>query len=291
MTVRIIADSAADLSPDYVAEHDITVVPLKTIFPDGEYIQGINLGIEEFYEKLIESTEVPRTSQATPYEFAQVFNEVIASEDVVVITISSGLSGTYESARSAAVEFMAEPSNEGRGRIFVVDSLSVSVGENLIVDRAVALRAEGKSAEEIAATLNEERNQMHLMAALDTLEYLKRGGRISSAAALAGGLLSIKPVIAAVDGEVALIGKARGSKQSNNLLRSKIFEAGGIDFDRPVRLGFTGLSDAMLRKYMRDSRDLYEGHCGDLPVTHIGSVIGTHAGPGAIAIAFFGKDK
>ncbi len=304
MAVRIITDSAADLSPEYIAEHDITVVPLKTIFPDGEYIQGVNLGTEEFYEKLIESTQVPRTSQATPYEFLQIFNEVVgggtmgdgevaaigAPEDVVVITISSGLSGTYESACSAAAEFMADPANEGKGRIFVVDSLNVTVGQNLLVDRAVALRGEDKSAEEIAAILNEERNDVHLMAALDTLEYLKRGGRISSAAAIAGGLLNIKPVIAAVDGKVALIGKARGSKQSNNLLRSKVFEAGGIDFDRPVRIGYTGLSDAMLRKYMRDSGDLYEGyHDGELPVTHIGSVIGTHAGPGAIVIAFFGK--
>lgn len=283
MTVRIIVDSAADLSVEYAAENGIAIVSLKTIFPDGEYIQGVNLSIDEFYEKLIESTEIPRTSQATPFDFAQVFDEVTAAGDTaVVITLSSKLSGTYESACTAAAGH--------EDRIFVVDSLSVSVGENLLVDRAVAMRAEGKSAQEIAEALDVEKNEITLMAALDTLEFLKKGGRISSAVAIAGGILSIKPVIAAVDGEIALVGKARGSKQSNNLLRSKIFEAGGIDFDRPVRLGYTGLTDAMLRKYMRDSEDLYiDYHDGELPVTHIGSIIGTHAGPGAIALAFFGK--
>lgn len=283
MAVRIIADSAADLSAEYAAEHDIAVVSLKTIFPDGEYVQGVNLTINEFYEKLIESTDIPRTSQATPFDFAQAFDEVVAAGDTaVVITLSSKLSGTYESACAAAADY--------EGRIFVVDSLSVTIGENLLVDRAITMRAEGKSAQEIAEALDVEKNEITLMAALDTLEFLKKGGRISSAVAIAGGILSIKPVIAAVDGEIALVGKARGSKQSNNLLRSKIFEAGGIDFDRPVRLGYTGLSDTLLRKYMRDSEDLYaDYHDGELPVTHIGSIIGTHAGPGAIALAFFGK--
>lgn len=282
MAVRIIADSAADISPEYAAEHDITIVSLKTIFPDGEYIQGVNLSVTEFYEKLVESTEIPRTSQATPFDFAQAYKRVLGPEDTaVVVTLSSKLSGTYESACTAAADYA--------GRVFVVDSLSVTVGENLLIDRAVKMRGEGKSAEEIAAVLDTEKTEITLMAALDTLEFLKKGGRISSAAALAGGLLSIKPVIAAVEGEVVLIGKARGSKQSNNFLRSKIFEAGGIDFERPVRLGYTGLSDVLLQKYLRDSRDLYEDHCDELPITHIGSIIGTHAGPGAVALAFFGK--
>ncbi|MBR3689560.1 MAG: DegV family protein [Eggerthellaceae bacterium] len=283
MSVRIVVDSAADLSSEYAAENGIAIVSLKTIFPDGEYVQGVNLSIDEFYEKLIESTEIPRTSQATPFDFAQVFEELtLAGDTAVVITLSSKLSGTYESACSAAAEY--------EGRVFVVDSLSVSVGEYLLVDRAIAMRAEGKSAREIAQALDVEKGEITVMAALDTLEYLKKGGRISSDVALAGSLLSIKPVIAAVDGEIALVGKARGSRQSNNLLRAKIFEAGGIDFERPVRLGYTGLSDSLLRKYMRDSEDLYaDYHDGELPVTHIGSIIGTHTGPGAIALAFFGK--
>ena len=281
MGLRIIADSAADLDEAFVREHRIAVAPLKIIFPDGEYVQGRDLSAMGFYEKLVESTEVPRTSQVSPYEFRQLFEEVVsAGDDAVVITISGELSGTYESALSAAADF--------EGRVFVVDSRSVTIGEFLLVERAVQLRDEGMSARELAQALAVERERITVIAALDTLEYLKKGGRISPAVAFAGGMLNIKPVIGIVDGAVELVGKARGSKQSNNLLRTKVFEAGGIDFDRPVRLGYTGLSDSLLRKYLRDSVDLYEGRIdGELPVTHIGAVIGTHAGPGAVAVSFF----
>ena len=283
MGVRIVTDSAADLDESFVREHGVAVAPLKTIFPDGEYVQGRDLSAQEFYEKLIESTEVPRTSQVTPFEFQQLFDEAVsAGDDVVAVVLSGKLSGTYESALAAA--------RGHEGHVFVIDSLNVTIGEQLLVERAVQLRAEGLSAAEIAERLEIERGQLVLIAALDTLEYLKRGGRVSSAVALAGGILNIKPVIGVVDGAVEMVGKARGSKQSNNLLRTKVFEAGGIDFDRPVRLGYTGLSDSLLKKYLRDSADLYEGHIeGDLPVVHIGSVIGTHAGPGAVAVSFFRK--
>lgn len=283
MSVRIITDSAADVEAAFAQEHGIAVASLKTIFPDGEYVQGKNLTAVEFYEKLIESTEIPRTSQVTPFEFKTLFDEVVAAGDTaVVITLSSKLSGTYESACIAA---------EGlEGSIFIVDSLSVTIGEHLLIERAVAMRDEGMAAAEIAAVLEQDKERLTLVAALDTLEYLKKGGRISSAVAFAGGILSIKPVISVVDGAVELVGKARGSKQSNNLLRTKVFEAGGIDFSKPIRLGYTGLSDALLQKYLRDSGDLYADHIeGDLPVTHIGSVIGTHAGPGAVAVCFFRK--
>ena len=125
---------------------------------------------------------------------------------------------------------------------------------------------------------------------LDTLEYLKKGGRISSAAAIAGGILSIKPVIAIQDGEICTLGKARGSKKGNNLLAAEIQKAGGVDFSKPLMLGYTGLSDALLNKYIEDSTDstaLWEGHREALRTTIVGSVVGTHAGPGAVAAAFF----
>ena len=124
---------------------------------------------------------------------------------------------------------------------------------------------------------------------VDTLEYLKKGGRISAAAAIAGGLLNIKPVLAIVDGNIKVLGKARGSKQANNLLVSEIQKAGGVDFDKPVMLGYTGLSNALLLKYIEDSKALWEDSKTSLNYTVIGSVIGTHAGPGAVAVAFFRK--
>ncbi|MBR5258878.1 MAG: DegV family protein [Eggerthellaceae bacterium] len=281
MSIRIITDSAADLGEAFVSDHEVRIAPLRTIFPDGEYLQGVNLTAEQFYEKLIESTEVPRTSQATPYDFECLFEEAVAAgDDVVAIILSSKLSGTYNSAMTAAQSY--------EGRVFVVDSLSVTIGQQILVERAVQLREEGLNAAEIAQKLEIEKNQLVVIAALDTLEYLKKGGRVSSAVAIAGGILNIKPVIGIVDGAVELVGKARGSKQSNNLLRTKVFEAGGIDYSRPIRIGYTGLSDSILKKYLRDSADLYEGRIeGEIPVTHIGAVIGTHAGPGAVAVSFF----
>ena len=126
-----------------------------------------------------------------------------------------------------------------------------------------------------------------LLALLDTLEYLKRGGRISKSVAAIGGLLSIKPVIAVQNGEVCMLGKARGSKNGNNLLVQEIEKTAGVDFTRPYRLGYTGLSDALLQKYVADSRQLWQDHTESLPICTVGGTIGTHVGPGAVAVAFF----
>ena len=121
----------------------------------------------------------------------------------------------------------------------------------------------------------------------ETAYCLKKGGRISKTVAFAGGLLSIKPVVTIQDGEIHILGKARGSKQGNNLLVTEIQKAGGVDFTKPLMLGYTGLSDALLEKYVLDSGALWDGHGDCIQSTPIGSVIGTHAGPGAIAVAFF----
>ena len=134
------------------------------------------------------------------------------------------------------------------------------------------------------------KRRLCVIALLDTLEYLKAGGRISRTAAIAGGLLNIKPVVSIVNGEVALIGKARGSKNGSNLLRELISARGGVDFRYPFRLGYTGLDDTMLQKYIADSADLWHTEAAPLPVATIGGTIGTHAGPGAIAVAFFAKE-
>ena len=125
------------------------------------------------------------------------------------------------------------------------------------------------------------------MALLGTLEYLKKGGRISKTVAFAGAVLNIKPVVSVTDGEIQMLGKARGSKMGNNLLVQEIEKAGGVDFSKPVLLGYTGLSDALLLKYIEDSRQLWEAGLDQVRYTSIGSVIGTHAGPGALAVAFF----
>ena len=280
MHVRIVADSTADV--EAAVKSRLTVVPLTVHFGDEEYTDGVTITHRQFYEKLIESDVLPTTSQPTPDAFAQVFQEAAdAGDSVVVITISAKLSGTCQSASIAAADFP--------GRVFVVDSHSATIGTGILVERALELADSGMDAAGIAQQLSRERENIRLIAMLDTLEYLKRGGRISKTVAFAGGVLSIKPVINVQDGEIHILGKARGSKQGNNLLVKEIQAAGGIDFDRPILLGYTGLSDLLLQKYIQDSTALWQNGTGSLPTTAIGSVIGTHAGPGAIAAAFFKK--
>ncbi len=276
--VNIIVDSTADITED--VKERLTVVPLTLRFGDEEYIEGVTIQKKEFYQKLIESDVLPKTSQAVPADFSDIFEKIAAAgESAVVITLSSKLSGTWQSAMIAA--------REHEESIYVVDSRNVAIGTAILANLALRLVDDGMGAREIAERLEKEREKICLIAMLDTLEYLKKGGRISAAAAFAGGVLSIKPVVCIRDGEIVILGKARGSKQGNNLLVSEIRKTGGIDFTKPILLGYTGLDDTLLQKYIEDSKALWEEGISSLETTMIGSVIGTHAGPGAVAVAFF----
>ena len=279
MCVRIIVDSSTDVSEKY--REKIQFVPLTVRFGDKEYLDGVELSKHQFYEMLVESDVLPTTSQATPAAFAEYLESVASAGDsAVVITLSSKLSGTYQSAVLAAEDYP---------NIYVVDSQSVAIGTGVLAQYAVELAQQGMGAEEIAQVLTQQREKVCVVALLDTLEHLKKGGRISKTVAFAGGVLNIKPVVTVQDGAVALIGKARGSRNGNNLLVEKIREAGGVDFERPVLLGYTGLSSALLEKYVDDSKALWADHVDKLDGCLLCSVIGTHAGPGAVAVAFFRK--
>ena len=279
MCVRIIVDSSTDVSEKY--REKIQFVPLTVRFGDKEYLDGVELPKHQFYEMLVESDALPTTSQATPAAFAEYLESVASAGDsAVVITLSSKLSGTYQSAVLAAEDYP---------NIYVVDSQSVAIGTGVLAQYAVELAQQGMGAEEIAQVLTQQREKVCVVALLDTLEYLKKGGRISKTVAFAVGVLNIKPVVTIQDGVVALIGKARGSRNGNNLLVEKIHEAGGVDFERPVLLGYTGLSSALLEKYVDDSKALWADHVDKLDGCLLCSVIGTHAGPGAVAVAFFRK--
>ena len=282
MSIRIITDSASDMI--YGDRDDVSFLPLSVLFGDTEYLDGVNLSHREFYEKLIESDQLPTTSQISPAKFEEAYQKVQdAGDQAIVITMSSKLSGTYQSAVIASEGF--------EGTIFVVDSLNVTIGERILVEFALRLKEQGLDIPTIVETLEREKHHIHLIALLDTLEYLKKGGRISKTTAFAGTLLSMKPVVALQEGEIQMMGKARGSKQGNNLLVQYIEKAGGVNFDRPFHLGYTGLSDDLLQKYIKDSAPLWAEHVDTLPVSTVGSAIGTHAGPGAIAVAFFGKEN
>ena len=280
MAVKFIVDSASDILPEECAQLGLIHLPMKVIFGTEEYADAVDMTHREFYEKLIESDELPTTCQIPPAEFAEACEKVVAAGDeAVVVTVSGKLSGTYQSAMIAAMEYP--------GKVFVVDSRSVSLGQRILIQHGLSLAEQGFGAEDIARMLEFQREKIRVMALLDTLEYLKKGGRISSTVALAGTLLSIKPVIGLDDGAVAMIGKARGSKQGNNLLRLLISQCGGINFEMPFCLAYSGLSDAMLKKYITDSAELWQGKTECLPIATVGCAIGAHTGPGAIAIAFF----
>lgn len=281
--IKVLIDSASDIELKEAEELGISLIPMQVRFGDEEYEDGINLTHREFFEKLIESAELPKTSQINEFRWEERFKQLSADgSEVIVITISSKLSGTYACAVKAAEKFA--------GRVFVVDSIQACIGERILLQYALRLIAQGNlTAAEIAAELDEKKNKIQLLAVLDTLQYLRKGGRISSVAAIAGEMLSIKPVISVADGEVKLVGKAMGSKKSNNLLNQLVAKCGGIDFDMPYVLGYSGLSDAYLQKYLKDSENLWKGETDFVPSYMIGSTIGTHVGPNAIAVAFFAK--
>ena len=281
MSVQIILDSTANVPTALKARFDF--VPLTVHFGDREYLDGVTLDEHRFYEMLIESDTLPTTSQGTPAAFAHAYEAGLQKADqVLVLTLSSRLSGTYQSAVLAAEDFPD-------GKIFVVDTQTVTIGAGILAVQALRMADAGAGAEEIAAWLEAQKGNVCLVALVDTLEYLQKGGRLSKAVAFAGTLLSIKPVICIADGQVQVLGKARGSRQGNNLLVQEIQKAGGVDFSRPVLLGYTGLSDLLLKKYIEDSRSLWAGAVEQLETCVIGSVIGTHVGPGAVAVAFFHK--
>ena len=281
MSLFIITDSASDVVDK--SREDLIVLPLKVRFDDGnEYLDGVNITHQEFYEKLIESDALPTTSQINPFDFTECFNKIKeAGDEAIVMTLSAKLSGTYQSACIAADDF--------EDCITVVDTNNATMGELTLVDYALRLKDEGKTRSEIVEIIETEKNDIQLIGLVDTLEYLKKGGRISATVALAGGMLAIKPVVALEDGVIVMKGKARGSKNAENLFITTINASGGIDFSKPYRVGYTGLSDHLVKKYIEDSSSMWDKYVDDIPYQTIGGTIGTHVGPGAVAAAFFPK--
>ena len=276
MSVQIIIDSTVDLRPDLLPE--VKIAPLSIRFGEEEFVDGKTLTKQEFYKKLVTSDVLPTTSQATPFIFSEVYQEAIdEGNEAVVITISSKLSGTFQSAKVASMDF--------EGKVYVVDSLNAAIGAGALAEFAIRLAKVGLNAKQIYTILEEEKHNICLIALLDTLDYLHKGGRIPKTVAMAGGLLSIKPLVTIKDGSISLIGQARGTKKGNMLIYKKVHEIGEINFDKPIILGYTGNDDELLQKYLESSDCKWEGYS----ITDISGVIGTHVGPGAFAVAYFKK--
>lgn len=285
MEVKIIVDSASDITIDYTQKMNLGFAPLKTTLAGQEYRDGIDIVPDIFYDRLAENKELAHTSQVNPHEFAELFKEEVENKhEVVVITISSGLSGTYQSACIAADDYP--------GKVFVVDSLSASVGEQVLIEQAIFMRDRGATAAEIYEYLQELRKKVKLLLRVDTLEYLKRGGRISKTSATLGSFLGIRPVLTLnAVGKLETIGKARGISASHKMINDSIISCGSIDSAMPVAIAYAGdPKDGTLKKYLEESRHIYGEQIDQIHVGQLGCVIGTHTGPGAIAVAFISKN-
>ena len=278
MAVQIIVDSTADFSAKEIEKRQITCIPMTVTFGNEQYIDGVDLTKEEFFVKLTNEKEFPKTSQPSPAKFADCFEEAKENgDDVVAILVSGALSGTVQSATIA--KDIAE--HDG---VYIVDSKSATLGIRLLVDRAVRMRDQGKSAKEIADALDELKARVRLFAGLDTLEYLQKGGRISKTAASIGRLAGIKPIITIdEEGKVAVCGKQRGNK---NVFRQiiKYVEADMPDENYSVYFLYSADKKnciSFIQTLQKNGLDF-----GKIKTREIGPTIGSHIGPGAFGIVY-----
>lgn len=280
MATKLMIDSASDISQAEAQEKGIILIPMVINFGEEEFLDGVDMLPEQFYEKLVKSTSLPKTSQINPFRWEEEFERNTENGDeLVVITISSKLSGTYASACQAAEKF--------GGKVQVVDSLNACAGERLLGMLALDLIKQGKSAKEVAEILEEKKKKIQVFAMIDTLKYLKLGGRLSAAAAFAGTLLSLKPMVCVKDGEVKVIGKVVGMKKAIAYLDNAVQEKGGIDCELPHCMLWSGMDKSNLEKYVAETTSFVNIEA--VPQHILGGTIGTHIGPGAIGLAFFAK--
>ena len=280
--IRILTDSASDILPAEAEQLGVTVIPLNVTLEDGTVLRdGIDQTPSEYYALLKACRKLPTTSQPSPELFERFYQDAAAAGDEVLgIFLSHELSGTWQCAKLAADLVNVD-------NVLFVDSASVCLGEALLVRLAVHLRDCGKTLVQIATDLEHAKEHLHLVAAIDDLKYLRKGGRLPAAVAVAGGMLGIKPLITLQEGKVAMAGKARGLPGAYVALFKKIDEMGGIHPDYTPLLGYTVNPRELqpLLTYLQDNLHL------DAPlVRQIGCVIGTHTGPGAFGIAFFDKE-
>lgn len=277
--VKILIDSAADISKSEAESLGIEMVPMVISFGDEDYYDGVDLTASAFYEKLTSSNVVPKTAQVNPFRWEEEFTRLTENGDeVLAITISSKLSGTYQSACQASEKF--------NGKVRVVDSLNACAGQRLLCEYAISLVKQGLSLNEIVDKLEENKKRIKVLAVIGTLEYLKKGGRISAVAAFAGEMLSLKPLIAVIDGEVKVTGKAMGFRKGLALLNKQIDETKGIDFSMPITAIYSGETEN-LEKFIQTSQRIWDSVSGEVPKSQLGATIGTHVGPGVAGISFF----
>ncbi len=281
MSVKIIVDSASDIDTKEAKKLGIVVIPMQVIMDNEEFLSGENLSNEEFFRRLPDLKKMPQTTQINTYKFEEVISNCLKedNDEAVVITLSSKFSGTYQNALEASKRF--------GDRVFVVDSLNVSIGERLLCFLAIKLVKEGYKAKEIYEILTKDRGKIKLFALLDTLKYLKKGGRISTLIALAGDIFSIKALVTVIGGEAKIIARAIGQKMGFNLL-NKCLKSSKIDYEKPYGLITSGQDDTTLIKYLENNKEAKEIFKDKDKIT-LGPVVGAHIGPNGVGFAFFEK--
>ncbi len=278
MGLKILADSVSDIPKAVREELEIEIVPLEVNFSDGSYKDQFELDSETFFKKLRATEEVPTTSQVNPGEFIKVFEKHIKSGDeVILITLSSKLSGTYNAAVTA-VGFL-----DAEDKIHIIDSASVSLGYGLMVIEAAELLREGCEKDEIIERVHKRINGIENIFIFDTLTYLYKGGRLSAGEAVVGGLLNIKPILTVENGLLKPVDKVRGRKKTIQWVIDRMRESG---------LDFSGKRVALYHgddyEYMMTFKKRLEEELGvkEWIIGEVGPVVGTHSGPGCIAISY-----
>ncbi|MCQ2742425.1 MAG: DegV family protein [Bacilli bacterium] len=283
--IRILTDSGCDISQEEAASLGITVLPINVRIKGKDYLDGVDLNPTQFYEFLKDvksNNDLPKTSQVTPaiweIEMAKAKEN---GDQIIAVSLGSGFSGGYNSLCLAVQEY--------EGIAYPVDSMNVSLGERAVVLLAKKLIDEGYSAEEVQKICAERAANLRVIASLDTLDFLKYGGRISKAVAFVGGILKIKPIVAVIDGHVKMVNKVRGSKFINKTLIEMVQKNGGVDETLPYCVGYTGLTTEFVDSFLKDAKGVVNS--GSLAINHIGPTIGTHVGPDCVCFAYWGKEN
>lgn len=279
MAIKIIVDSTCDIELSMQETLDIDILPLTVHFGDKEFRDGIDISKKEFFKRLREATKSPTTSQVTPGAFEQLFKQYTdEGHEVIVLTIASLLSGTYQSAHIAKTGVESD-------QIHLIDSETTTMGLAWLVHQAIALRDQGLDAETIVKELEAMKKRIVIYAMIENLEYLKKGGRLSSVGATVGTILNLKPIIQIKHGVINVAQKARGNTKAHKWIISQVLED-GIDTSKPVFFGHTDAAD-QLEPFINASVEKLSP--SSVETTEIGITIGAHGGPGCIGIGFITK--
>lgn len=282
MGIKLIIDSGSDISKSEADNLGLLYLGFEVTIDGKNYFDGIDLSIEDFYKKLGEDL-LPKTSQINPFRYEKLIKDVLDNGDkVIVITLSSKLSGSYNSALIAAEQFDSS-------KVAIVDSLNACEGERILIEYALKLINENNEFEDVVNKLNEIKKRIRVIGAIDSLKYLKLGGRISTLAAIGGSLLNIKPLVSIIDGEVKVIGRAKGNKKAMIELNNNIKKTNGIDFELPYCILYSGLDDSIAKKYASENLEIFNND-ENIRVFPMGCTIGTYVGFGTIGVAFFEKN-